>query len=94
MKPIYRIIEHTYYEKCERARSYFTIQKQYTIWRWKFWFTIKEMNCGMGDCYKDAIRFNTESEAIYAIKKMENGNIPDGWVEQVSTVLDFNKVNA
>ena len=49
------------------------------------------MHCGMGDCYKVNIKFETESDAIYGIKKLQNGNIPDGWVEEVSTVLDFNK---
>ena len=45
----------------------------------------------MGDCSESAILFNTESEAIYAIKRLESGNIADGWKEEVTTVLDFNK---
>jgi hypothetical protein len=45
----------------------------------------------MGDCNRIPISFSTESDAIYAIKKLENGNIPNGWREEVTTVLDFNK---
>jgi hypothetical protein len=45
----------------------------------------------MGECGKCAITFKTESDAIFAIKKLERGNIPDGWREEVATVLDFNK---
>lgn len=93
MKPIYRIIKHTYFEKCDVNREYYTIQYQYKFLWWKFWSTIKQMDCGWGDCYKHAIQFNTESDAIYAIKKLENGNIPDGWTQEVSTVLDFNHEN-
>jgi hypothetical protein len=37
------------------------------------------------------IKFDTESEAIYAIKKLENGNLTQGWTEEISSVLDFNK---
>jgi hypothetical protein len=91
MKPIYRIIKHTYYEQCDVKREEFTIQKQYKFWKWIFWETIKQYDCGWGDCYKNPIKFNTESDAIYAIKKLENGNIPDGWRKEVSSVLDFNK---
>ncbi len=91
MRPIYRIVKHTQYEKCEVKREYFTIQKQVKFLIWVIWKDIKETNCGMGDCSESAILFNTESEAIYAIKRLESGNIADGWKEEVTTVLDFNK---
>ena len=91
MKPIYRIVKHTYYEKCDVNQEYYTVEKQVKFLFWNIWRTIKELNCGMGDCTKDAIQFKTESDAIYAIKKLENGNIADGWISEVSTVLDFNK---
>ena len=87
----YRIIKHTYYEKCEVKNHYFTIQQKWMFLRWPFWFTLKQLYCGWGDCYKSHIKFDTESEAIYAIKKLQSGNIADGWVEQVSTELDFTK---
>jgi hypothetical protein len=45
----------------------------------------------MGGGLKSPISFKTESDAIYAIKKLENGSIPEGWVSEVSSVLDFNK---
>ena len=45
----------------------------------------------MGDCYKVNIKFETESDAIYAIKKLQNGGIADGWVKEVSVTLDFNR---
>jgi hypothetical protein len=91
MKPIYRVVKHTQYEKCEVKREYFTIQKQVKFLIWVIWKDIKETNCGMGDCSENAILFNTESEAIYAIKRLESGNIADGWKNEVTTVLDFNK---
>jgi len=92
MKQIYRVVKHTLYEKCEVNREYFIIQKQVKFLRWTLWKTIKETNCGgEGDCSKSSITFKTESEAIYAIKKLENGNIADGWKQEVTTVLDFNK---
>ena len=89
--PIYRIIKHTYYEQCDVKREEFTIQvKKKFLW-WERWSSIKELICGGGDCYNNPISFKTESDAIYAIKKLENGNIPDGWREEISTVLDFNR---
>ena len=93
MRPIYRVVKHTYYEKCDVKREYFTIQKQVKFLIWTIWSSIKETDCGWGwgDCNRNPISFSTESDAIYAIKKLENGNIPDGWVSEVSTVLDFNK---
>lgn len=45
----------------------------------------------MGDCISTPIKFHTESEAIFAIKNLEQGMIADGWVGEVSTVIDFNK---
>lgn len=89
--PLYRIIKHTYYEKCDVKKEYYTIEKKWNIWRFSWWEKIKETVCGWGDCHRESITFTTESEAIYAIKKLENGNIPDGWVEEVSKVLDFNR---
>ena len=91
MKPIYRIIKHTYYERCDVKRENYTVQVQGKFLMWKIWKTIKQKDCGWGDCYNNPIIFNTESDAIYAIKKLENGNIADGWTEEISTVLDFNK---
>jgi hypothetical protein len=37
------------------------------------------------------ISFKTEAEAVFAIKKLEMGNKPNGWRKEVSVVLDFNK---
>ena len=91
MRPIYRVVKHTYYEKCDVTKEYFNIQKQVKFLKWKWWEPIKQEDCFMGDCNRIPISFSTESDAIYAIKKLENGNIPDGWVSEVSTVLDFNK---
>ena len=87
----YRVIKNTYYEQCDIKRTYFSVQQEWKFLWWTFWFTLKEMNCGMGDCYKVDIKFDTESETIYAIKKLQNGNIPDGWTSEVSLTLDFNK---
>ena len=89
--PIYRTVKHTYYEQCDIKRTYYSVQQKWKFLWWTFWSTLKEMHCGMGDCCKVNIKFETESDSIYAIKKLQNGNIPDGWVEEVSTVLDFNK---
>ena len=92
MKPIYRVIKHTLYDKCNVNEEYFTIQKQVKFLRWTLWKTIKETNCGgEGNCDKSPITFKTESEAISAIKKLENGNMADGWKNEVTTILDFNK---
>ena len=88
--PKFRVIKNTYYEQCEIKRTYYTVQYEWKFLWWTFWFSLKEMNCGMGDCYKVNIKFETESDAIYAIKKLQNGNIPDGWTTEVSVVLNFN----
>jgi hypothetical protein len=45
----------------------------------------------MGDCYDVPIKFDTESEAIYAIKNLQRGTIPDGWRKKVVLVFDNNK---
>lgn len=89
--PLFRVVKHTYYEKCDIKREEFTIQVQKSfLFLWKMWYTIKELNCGWGDCHKTPITFKTESEAIYAIKNLQNGYLADGWTGEVSTVLDFN----
>lgn len=88
--PRYRVIKNTYYEKCDVKRTYYSVQYEQKILWWKIWRVLKELKCGWGDCYRDEMKFNTESDAIYAIKKLQDGNIPDGWKEEVSTVLDFN----
>ena len=89
--PKYRVIKNTYYEQCEIKRTYYSVQHERKFLWWTYWSTLKEMTCGMGDCCKVNIKFETESDAIYAIKKLQNGAILDGWVEEISTVLDFNK---
>lgn len=91
MKPIYRVVRHTLYEKCDIKREYYTIQKQVKFLMWVLWRDIKETNCGMGDCVKCAITFKTESDAIIAIKQLDMGNIPDGWRDEVTRVINFNK---
>ena len=91
MKPIYRVIKNTYYEQCDIKRTYYSVQKERKFLWWTFWSTLKETNCGMGDCYKVDIKFETESHAIHAIKNLQQGMLADGWVEEVSVVIDFNK---
>ena len=96
MRPIYRVIKHTLYEKCDVKRNYYTVEKQIIFMGFKWWKSLKETHYGMGDYgmgggLKSPISFNTESDAIYAIKKLENGSIPEGWISEVSSVLDFNK---
>lgn len=86
----YRVIKNTYYEQCDIKRTYFSVERERKFLWWTYWSSIKEMICGMGDCYKVNIKFETESDAIYAIKKLQNGNIPDGWTTEVSSTLDFN----
>lgn len=90
--PIYRVVKHTYYERCDKKNEQYTIQvKKKFLFFWEKWFTIKERICGMGECISTPIKFHTESEAIFAIKNLEQGMIADGWVGEVSTVIDFNK---
>lgn len=89
--PLYRIIRHTYCEKCDVVKEEFTIEvKKKFLWL-DIWSSIKQLDCYAGDCYKSAITFNTESDAIYAIKRLQNGATPDGWSKEVVTVLDFNR---
>lgn len=91
MKPIYRVMKHTLYEMCDVKRNYYTVEKQIIFMGFKWWKSLKETHYGMGGSLKSPISFKTESDAIYAIKKLENGSIPDGWISEVSSVLDFNK---
>jgi len=91
MKPIYRVVKHTKYERCDVTKEYFTIQKQFKFFVLKWWKTLKAHQIGWEYNFKEDMTFKTESDAIYAIKKLENGNIADGWVSEVSTVLDFNR---
>lgn len=85
-------MKHTYYERCDIKKEQYTIQvKKKFFFFWQRWHTIKEMVCGWGDCRQVAIKFPTESEALFAIKNLEQGMLADGWVGEVSTVIDFNK---
>jgi hypothetical protein len=89
--PIYRVLKHTYYEKCDIEREHYTIQKKGKFLWWDKWVSIRESICGMGDCYDVPIKFDTESDAIYAIKNLQRGTIPDGWRRKVVLVFDNNK---
>ena len=91
MKPIYRIVKHTKYKKCDINKSYYTVEKREKFLWLKWWSPISETECGGEDCSKTIIIFNAESDALQAINKLENGNIVDGWVKEVSRVIDFNK---
>ena len=91
MEPIYRVVRHKLYEKCNLKYEYFTIQKQVNVLRFKWWRTIKGTDSHHEYSSTYNITFDNESDAISAIKKLQNGNIPEGWVSEVSTVLDFNK---
>jgi len=90
--PIFRVVKHTYFEKCNVKREQFTIEFKKKILWWERWVSVKEVNyCGWSDCYKSEIIFQTESEAIFAIKNLQNGYIPDGWTKEISSVLDLNR---
>jgi hypothetical protein len=91
MKPIYRTVKHTYYEECNVEGEHYTVQRYKKFLWWKYWSTLTKTDCSWADCHKVDIKFDTESEAIYAIKKLENGNLAQGWTEEISSVLDFNK---
>lgn len=91
MKPKYRVIKHSYYEKCNFEKEYFTVQKEVKFLGIKMWKDIKEEIVGYGEFYKIPMKFDTESDAIYAIKKLENGALPEGWKTEITSVLDFNR---
>lgn len=91
MKPIYRIVKHTYYKKCDEMESYYTVEERAKFLWFKWWSSISETECGTYECGKTPITFKTESDALQAINKIENGNIVDGWISEVATVIDFNK---
>ena len=91
MKPIYRVIKNTYYKKCTETEAHYTIQKKIRFLFFKWWESVTEVNTDDVDSYRTVISFKTESEAVFAIKKLEMGNKPDGWRKEVSVVLDFNK---
>ena len=55
--------------------------------------TLKETVMGWGDSYKTPIRFNNESEAIYAIKNLQMGYLNEGQSKDVVSTLDFNYEN-
>lgn len=87
----YRTVKHTSYEKCSVSHEYYTIQYEWKFFKWRFWSTLKELNCGWGDCHKTEIRFDSESDAINAINKLMMGNIADGQTKEVVTILDFKR---
>lgn len=87
----YRVIKHTYYEKCNVKSEKFSIEYFKRTWYGYRWTSVKELFVGWGDYRNETIMFNTESEAVFAIKKLEMGNIPDGWKREVTCELDFDK---
>ena len=91
MKPIYRVIKHKLYEKCNLKNEYFTIQKQVNILRFKWWRTVKATIYTHDYSNTETITFNSEMDAITAINNLQNGSIPEGWISEVSTIVDFNK---
>lgn len=93
MKPIYRIIKNTFYEKYEVKTEYYSIQIQRKFLGFKYWSTLKNTQYVWIEKFRDVMSFRTESDAIYAIKKMMNGAKLEGWEETVSTILDFNREN-
>jgi hypothetical protein len=91
MKPIYRVIKNTYYKKCTETGAHYTIQKKMRFLFFKWWESVTEVNNDDVNSYRTVISFKTEAEAVFAIKKLEMGNKPNGWRKEVSVVLDFNK---
>lgn len=87
----FRVIKHTKYVKCDIDVEYYTIEKQKSFLGIKYWSEIQQTYDSFRGGSSMSIIFNTESDAIYAIKKLQTGNKPDGWREEVLTVLDFNK---
>lgn len=86
----FRVIKHTKYEKCDIKTEYYTIEREKSFLGFKYWSEIKQSWDSLAGRFSMAISFKTESDAIYAIKKLQTGSKPDGWVEEVTTVLDFN----
>lgn len=88
----YKIIKNTLYEKCEAKKEVYTIKYRFKFLFWYFWATLKEVNySGWGDAYKATVEFKSESDAIFYIKKLRNSNITEGWLQEVASVLDFDK---
>jgi hypothetical protein len=89
MKKIYRVVKHTYYEKGDKKKSHYSVQYQKKFLWWKLWSNITETECCEGECYNNPIVFHTESDAIYMIKNLQQGNKIQGWDEEVTTVLEL-----
>lgn len=89
---IYRIVKHTYHEKCLVKNEHYTIEYKNKFLGFTFWKPVTEVIQGPMDSYNDSIKFTTELSAINAIKNLHDGAIPDGWTEKVINVLDFSKV--
>ena len=87
----YRVVKSTYFEKCDVKREVYTIEYYKRTWYGYRWTSIKELVVGWGDISKESIKFNTEAEAVFAVKKLEMGNLPDGWRKEVACELDFSK---
>lgn len=92
LKNKYRVVKNTYFEKCDVKNEEYIIEYYKKTWYGYRWTSVKELVMGWGDMTKQSIRFKTEAEAVFAIKKLEMGNLPDGWKQEVVCELNFNKV--
>lgn len=80
----YRVVKNTYFEKCDIKSEKYTIEYYKRTWFGYRWTSIKELVMGFGEYRKEKMEFNSESEAIFAIKMLQMGNLPDGWKKEVS----------
>lgn len=89
----YRIVNHTFYDKFNVSSEYYTVQYEWKFIIWKFWSTLKELDCSWGDCCKSAVKFKSESDAVNAVNKLVMGNILEGEEKKVISVINFKGLN-
>ena len=82
--PIYRIVKRISYRKTNKNQEDYIIEvKKKSFFFGEKWYAVKG---SLGYI----LYFNSETEAVFAVKNLQMGNLIDGTKREVTLVLDFN----
>lgn len=84
---LFRIFKHTYYDHGTVRSTFYTVKRKSKFLFWEFWRPLyRSYHDG-----NDEARFDTEGEAVIAIKRFQMGVPIMGWTEELIQEIDTTK---
>lgn len=83
---LYRIFKHTFYDRGSRSLQFYSVKKKVKFLWWYRWIPLyRESYDG-----RDEARFDTEGDAVIAIKRDQMGIPMSGWRDEFVIEIDTN----